>query len=126
MLLGAVKRLIMKLAPIAIGLLATASLALPAFARGGLHLLDPAWNPQHISGLPAEVRNALAHMCGDSQAEHQFASYSQNLRTLVLHFEHLRCGNRGKLCTQAGCLHQVYTSTGGRYRLSRTYHASDD
>jgi hypothetical protein len=40
---------------IAIGLLATASLALPAFARGGLHLLDPAWNPQHISGLPAEV-----------------------------------------------------------------------
>src|SRR5262245_22021476 len=30
----------MKLAPIAIGLLATGSLALPAFARGGLHLLD--------------------------------------------------------------------------------------
>ena len=48
---------------IAIGLLATASLALPAFARGGLHLLDPAWNPQHISGLPAEVRNDLAHRC---------------------------------------------------------------
>jgi hypothetical protein len=116
----------MKLAPIAIGLLATASLALPAFARGGVHLLDPAWNPQHISGLPAEVRNALAHMCGESQAEHQFASYSQNLQILVLHFEHLRCGNRGKLCTQAGCLHQVYTSKGGRYRLSRTYHASDD
>jgi hypothetical protein len=117
----------MKLAPIGIGLLATASLASPAFARGTLHLLDPAWNPEHIRGLPAEVRNALAHMCGEtSQAEHQFASYSQNLRILVLHFEHLRCGNRGKLCTQAGCLHQVYTSTGGRYRVSRTYHASDD
>jgi len=77
---------------IAIGLLATASLALPAFARGGMHLLDPAWNPQHISGLPAEVRNALAHMCRDSQAEHQFARYSQNLHILVLHFEHFRCG----------------------------------
>ena len=49
---------------IAIGLLATASLAPPALARGGLHLLDPAWNPQHISGLPAEVRNALAHSHG--------------------------------------------------------------
>ena len=116
----------MKLAPIAIGLLATASLTLPAFARGGFHLLDPAWNPQHVGGLPAEVRNALAHMCGVSQAEHQFVSYSQNLRILVLHFEHFRCGNRNKLCTQTGCLHQVYILTGGRYRLSRTYHASND
>src|SRR5262249_32662028 len=60
----------MKLAPIASGLLAAASLASPAFARGALHLLDPAWNPEHIRGLPAEVRNALAHMCGDPQAEH--------------------------------------------------------
>ena len=32
----------MKLAPIAIGVLATASLASPAFARGTLHLLQPA------------------------------------------------------------------------------------
>jgi hypothetical protein len=120
------KRLIMKLAPIALGLLATASLASPAFARGGpLHLLDPAWNPQHITSLPAEVRNALAHMCGDAQAGHQFASYSQSLRILVLHFEHFRCGDRGALCTQAGCLHQVYVSTGGRYRLLRTYYAPE-
>jgi hypothetical protein len=117
------KRRIMKLALIAIGLLATASLALPAFARGGLHLLDPAWNPQHISGLPAEVRNALAHRCRDSKSEHQFARYSQNLRILVLHFEHFRCGDRGPLCTQAGCVHQVYISTGGRYRLLRSYYA---
>ena len=116
----------MKVAPIALGLLVTASLASPAFARGGLHLLDPAWNPQHINGLPAEVRNALTHMCGDSQAEHQFASYSQNLRFLVLHFERFRCGNRGALCTQSGCLHQVYVSTGGHYRSLRSYHASDD
>ena len=126
-ILGSVKRLVMKLAPIALGLLATVSLASPAFARGGPpHLLDPAWNPQHISSLPAEVRNAVAQMCGNSQAEHQFASYSQNLQIVVLHFEHLRCGNGPKFCTQAGCLHQVYTSTGGHYRLSRTYRASDN
>ena len=52
----------MKLAPIAIGLLATASLTSLAFARGTLHLLDPAWNPEHIRSLPADVRNALGHM----------------------------------------------------------------
>ena len=75
----------MKLAPIAIGLLATASLASPAFARGALHLS----------------------------------------RVLVLHFEHLRCGDRGARCTRAGCLHQVYTRTDGRYRLLRSYYASD-
>src|SRR5262245_2380521 len=116
----------MKLAPIAIGLLSTATLASSAFARGGpLHVFDPAWNPEHIRGLPTEVRNALAHMCGDSQAEHQFASYSQNSRVLVLHFERFRCGNRGARCTQAGCLHQVYTSTGSRYRLLRSYYGSD-
>ena len=114
----------MKFAPIATGLLATASLASPAFARGTLHLLDPAWNPGHIRGLPAEVRNALAHMCGDPQAEHQFASYSRGSRVLVLHFEHFRCGDRGARCTQAGCLHQVYTSADGRYRLLRSYYAS--
>src|SRR5215813_2675668 len=117
-------RPIMKLAPIASGLLAAASLASPAFARGALHLLDPAWNPEHIRGLPAEVRNALAHMCGDPQAEHQFASYSQGSRVLVLHFEHLRCGDRGARCTRAGCLHQVYTRTDGRYRLLKIGRAS--
>ena len=84
----------MKLAPIAAGLLATASLASAAFARGGvLHLLDAARNPERIRELPAEVRNALDH-------------------------------NHGARCTQAGCLHQVYTSTGGRYQLLKSY-ASD-
>ena len=78
-----------------------------------------------ISGLPAEVRNALAHMCRDSQAEHQFARYSQNLHILALHFEHFRCGDGRALCAQAGCLHQVYTSTGGRYRLLRNYCAPE-
>src|SRR5258708_20845436 len=95
---------IMKCTLIAIGLLATASLAIPAFARGGFHLLDPAWNPQHISGLPAEVRNALAHMCRDSKAGHQFARYSQNLHILVLHFENFRCGGDSPaLFTPSGC-----------------------
>ena len=115
----------MKLAPIAIGLLATASLASPAFARGTLHLLAPAWNPEHIRNLPAEVRDAVAHICKDPQAGHQFARYSRGSRVLVLHFERFRCGDRGARCTQAGCLHHVYTRTDGRYRLLRSYYAPE-
>jgi hypothetical protein len=65
----------MKLALIAVGLLATISQVPSAFARAaGFHGEDP-WNPQHIGGLPAEVRTALARMCGGSRAQHQFASY---------------------------------------------------
>jgi hypothetical protein len=47
------------------------------------------------------------------------------LRVLVLHFEHLRCGDGHARCTRAGCLHQVYVSTGGRYHLSKTYYAPE-
>ena len=117
----------MKITLISVGLLATSiSQASPAFARGGLHLLDPRLNPQHINGLPAEVRDAVAHMCRGAQAQHQFAAYSQTSQVLVLHFEHFRCGNGRATCTQAGCLHQVYVSTGGRYRLLRSYYAAGD
>ena len=116
----------MKITLISVGLLATTiSQAPPAFARGGLHLLDPPLNPQHINGLPAEVRDAVAHMCRSAQAEHQFARYSQNLRVLVLHFEHFRCSDGHARCTRAGCLHQIYVSTGGRYRLSKSYYAPE-
>ena len=116
----------MKHIVVAIGLLAAAtSQASSAFARGALHLLDSAWNSEHIRGLPAEVRNALTHMCGDPQAEHQFASYSRDSRVLVLHFEHFRCGDRGARCTQTGSLHRVYTRTDGGYRLLRSYYAPE-
>ena len=107
----------MKIALISVGLLATTvSQASPAFARsGGLHLLDPTLNSQHINGLPVEIRNAVAHMCRSAQAEHQFARY----------FEHFRCGDGHAHCTRAGCLHQVYVSTGGRYLLSKSYYAPE-
>jgi hypothetical protein len=115
---------LMKLALIAIGLFATTGQTSLAHARGGgLHLLDPPLNPQHINGLPAEVRNAVAHTCRNVQAEHQFAGYSQNSQTLVLHFEHLHCGDHSAFCMQAGCLHQVYVLGSGHYRLLRRYYA---
>jgi hypothetical protein len=84
------------------------------------------WNPQHIGGLPAEIRNAIApyaRACGTPlAAEHAFARYFQSgtAKLIGLHFEHLRCADRATVCKAAGCLHQVYISTGGRYRLLRS------
>lgn len=37
---------------------------------------------------------------------------------IPLHFHELGCTNRGALCTNQGCLHQVYISTDGAYRLA--------
>jgi hypothetical protein len=96
---------------------------LPAAARGAGVPIEDRWNPQHITGLPAEIRSAVTHMCGQSiAAEHLFATYLQGSRLIILHFEHVRCDHRGSLCTQAGCLHQVYVSTGAHYRLLRSYY----
>ena len=93
-----------------------------AQARGGRIQPEDGWNPQHLTGLPVEVRNAIAsyaRVCGPLAAEHSFVRYFQsgNAKLIGLHFEHLRCGNRAAVCKAAGCLHQVYISTGGRYRL---------
>ena len=94
----------------------------PAIARGGGSTPDHPWNPEHISQLPAEVRNAVSHLCGPSlRAAHYFATYSENSRFLNLHFEHSQCQSQ-RVCTQAGCLHQVYVLTKGRYRLLRSYY----
>ena len=68
----------MKFALIAVGLLAIISQVPPAFGRaGGMHAEDP-WNPQHINGLPPEIRSVLGHMCASPRAQHQFAGYFQN------------------------------------------------
>jgi hypothetical protein len=113
----------MKRILIAIGLLASIGQVPSVSARSaGPHPEDP-WNPSHIDGLPSDVRSAVKRMCSSPRAEHQFASYLQHSRVLVLHFEHWRCGAGGPLCTQAGCLHHVYILSSGRYRLLRTYYA---
>jgi hypothetical protein len=97
-----------------------------AQARSGGAPPEDRWNPQHIGGLPLEIRNAIApyaRVCGGSlAAEHSFVRYFQRgtAKLIGLHFEHLRCNNRAAVCTAAGCLHQVYISTGGRYRLLRS------
>jgi hypothetical protein len=59
-------------------------------ARGGYHSEDR-YNPQHISSLPPEVRNSVLHKCSTPKALHTFAIYFDNLKGVVLHFEHFLC-----------------------------------
>ena len=97
--------------------------ASPAAARGSQSSNDAPWNSEHISQLPEEISKALIRLCGDSAlAAHYFATYSEHSRLINLHFEHFHCRGQKALCTQAGCLHQVYGLSGGRYRLLRSFY----
>ena len=98
----------------------------PAFARSSHAWHDDPWNPEHIEQLPPEVRNAVIQMCGGPHAGHYFATYFDNSRLIKLHFEHLHCGAQATFCRQDSCLHQEYISTGGRYRLMRSYYGRNN
>ena len=115
----------MKTSVIVISSLAISSVS-PASALSTAPHHDDRWNPQHIEGLPTEVRSAVARVCRSARAEHEFASYFENSRVILLHFGHVRCGDRGPLCTQSGCLHQMYVSKGGYYRLTRSYYGPEN
>ena len=90
-------------------------------ARGGSS--EDRYNPQHIDSLPPEIRASILRRCSRPKALHPFASYFDNLRRVVLHFEHFLCDGDGTYCRPSGCLHQVWVSTGGHYRLVRSYYA---
>jgi hypothetical protein len=98
-----------------------------AVARASQTSHDPPWNSEHISRLPEKIRQALIRLCGDSAlAAHYFATYSDKSRLVNLHFEHFQCLAHKAFCAQAGCLHQVYGRSGGRYRLLRSYYGPDN
>lgn len=94
-----------------------------ALAKGGSYHMEDRYNPQHIDSLPSEVRSSILHRCAEPKALHPFASYFDNSRRIVLHFEHFVCDGDGTYCTSSGCLHQVWLSVGSHYRLVRSYHA---
>lgn len=98
----------------------------PAIARGSQVGHDDPWNSEHIERLPLEVRNAVIHMCGDPRAGHYFATYFDNAHVIILHFEHLHCDEPVKFCKGGDCLHREYMSTGGRYRLIRSYYGRNN
>ena len=83
---------------------------------------DPPWNPEHIDHLPADVRNAVLAKCPQRpDAGHYFATHSHD--EIHLHFEHLHC-DAVSFCNGSECLHQVYKSSGGRYRLQKSFYSS--
>jgi hypothetical protein len=99
------------------------SLSSQLLAKGGSYRSEDRYNPQHIESLPPEIRDAVIRGCSRPKALHEFAGYTDNLQKVVLHFEHFYCGTDGIFCNASGCLHQVYISSHGHYRLLRSYYA---
>jgi hypothetical protein len=87
----------------------------------------------HVEMLPPEIRKALSRwqpVCGSPlEARHLFALYlgdkKSGIRFISLHFHELSCANRAAFCTNQGCLHQVYASTDGVYRLVFSANVAD-
>ena len=106
----------------------------PAAARGVAVSVDrDEWNPAHVEMLPAEIRAGVerfARACGmPITARRLFSRSIQDQltgdRLIALHFDEAHCANAPTICTTAGCLHQVYVSKGGPYRLILSVHAPE-
>lgn len=66
-------------------------------------------------------------MCGNAaRAAQYFATYLDKSRLIRLHFEHLHCDEQAQFCRGTSCLRQEYISTGGHYRLMKSYYGRDD
>ena len=96
-----------------------------AGSKGGAISHQDVASVRHIEELPAELRKAVGRWqsaCGSPlAARSSFAHYLGNgisrYRFIALHFHELACDRKEALCTAQGCLHQIYFSSGGAYRL---------
>jgi hypothetical protein len=80
---------------ILVSLLSTLS---SARGGGGFGRSEDRDNPDHIESLPPEIRDAVIHQCITPRALHPFAHYTDNLQTVVLHYEHFYCSAGGTFC----------------------------
>ena len=95
-----------------------------ALAKGGSFRTEDRYNPQHIEGLPSELRKAVMHKCSTPKALHEFAQYSEHLGRITLHYEHFYCGERDSFCDGVpGAYMKSTFPQGGHYRLLRSYYA---
>jgi hypothetical protein len=61
-------------------------------------------------------------VCRDPpRAGHYFATYFDNSRLVKLHFEHLHRAAQAAFCNGDSCRYQEHVSTGGHYRLMKSY-----
>ena len=103
-----------------------------AAARGGISHVDRA-SIRPIEELPPHVRRAVERwksVCGfPLTAKRSFVHYlgdmSLGYQFIALHFDELSCDNRAAICNNRGCLHQVYVSMGGTYRVVFTEYVED-
>lgn len=115
-----------RLMTIGVGALVSSLVSSSVIARGPVKA-DDRWNPEHISGLPTEVRNAVLQMCRhEPRAEHYFATYFDSSRLIKLHFEHFRCDGGPSFCNPSGCLHVEYVWRRGRYQKLKSYYGPPD
>jgi hypothetical protein len=113
---------------------------IPARVRRGAPRLGSRWyafgrpvKPSAYRGLPPEVRANVersTRACGAPVAAlHLFSRYIQDRLTgdrfIALHFEDVQCANQAAICTKAGCLHQVYVSRDGSYRVILNVYAPE-
>jgi hypothetical protein len=99
----------------------------PTFARGSQvgHEIPGIRNVSIVCRPRFEVPSpACAGMA--ARAAHYFATFFDNSRVIKLHFEHLHCDEQARFCRGTSCLRQEYISTGGHYRLQRSYYGRDD
>jgi hypothetical protein len=96
-------------------------------AKGGNMANQNPYKTQYVESLPPEVRAALTQQCRSSaKALPDFASYTENTKRIVLRFEHFYCNSGGNFCGPSGCLHQIYVSSHGHYKLLRSYYSPSE
>jgi hypothetical protein len=92
-------------------------------AKGGNIANQDPYKTQYVENLPPEVRAALTQQCRSAaKALNSFASYTDTKR-IVLRFEYFYCNSGGTFCGPSGCLHQIYVSSHGHYKLLRSYYS---
>jgi hypothetical protein len=93
-------------------------------AKGGNMANQNPYKTQYVESLPPEVRAALTQQCRNTaKALPSFAGYSENTKRIVLRFEYFYCNSGSAFCGPSGCLHQIYVSSHGHYKLLRSYYS---
>ena len=95
--------------------------------RGGAASENP-WSPEHVDGLPFNVRQHVeghARDCGNRAAAAHYFSVSieaSGRRFYSQHFEEFYCSRPSAVCRPEGCLHEVFLDQGRRqYQVFSIY-----
>ncbi|TWB04200.1 hypothetical protein [Bradyrhizobium stylosanthis] len=111
------------------GVMASLVLLQPALSYSGT--AQHPWSRARIDMLPAEIRADVqkwSAACGGSIAAAQyFALYLTvpGAEFVALHFDEFQCRSGAVHCDSAGCPHEVYIATAGRYRRVLAVRAHD-